>query len=78
MPAQWISVKVHPGANKDLLLGLAPGRFEAWVRAKPVTGQATAAVVTLLAKGLQLPAHKIRLVKGAVGRHKLFKVDPSA
>ena len=78
MPTQWISVKVHPGASKDLLLGLGPGRFEAWVRAKPVTGQATEAVVVLLAKGLQVPAHHIRLVKGAAGRHKLFRLATPA
>ena len=31
----WISVKVHPNAGKDVLVGVGPGRFEAWVKAKP-------------------------------------------
>ena len=78
MEPQWLSVKVHPGAGKDMLIGLGPGQFEAWVRAKPVSGNATEAVIALLAKGLEVPVRQIHLVKGHASRHKLFKLLPAA
>ena len=75
-----VSVKVHPHAGKDVLVSLGPGRFEAWVKAKPVDGQANEAIITLLAAHLQLPRAWVRLVKGRGGRHKLFRVlgEPGA
>lgn len=73
-----MSVKVHPGAGKDVLVGLGPNRFEAWVKAKPFDGRANEAVATMLARHLRVPSQAIRLVKGASGRHKLFRVLFSA
>ena len=74
MDHQWISVKVHPNAGKDVLVGLGPGRFEAWVKAKPMDGRANDAVVRLLAQALDAPPSCVRLVKGRSGRHKVFKI----
>ena len=75
MEPSWLSVKVHPNARRDALVSLGPGRFEAWVRAKPVQGDANEAVIRLLATNLQMRAEQIRLMKGRVGRHKVFKVN---
>ena len=75
MPIQWIMVRVHPRASKDVLVALGPGRFEAWVRAKPIEGQANDAVTTLLARMLQIPASRVRLVKGSRGTHKVFQIS---
>ena len=74
MPDQWLSVKVHPRAGKDVLVQMGPGRFEAWVRAKPLSGQANEAVRVLLARALQIAPGRLRLVKGWSGRHKVFRV----
>lgn len=74
MSTQWIMVRVHPRANKDVLIALGPGRFEAWVRAKPIEGQANSAVSTLLARTLQIAANRLRLVKGSRGTHKVFQI----
>ena len=74
MPDQWIMVRVHPRANKDVLVALSPGRFEAWVRAKPLEGQANVAVTALLARTLQIAVSRVRLVKGSRGTHKLFQL----
>jgi len=70
----WIRVKVHPNAGKDVLVSLGPGRFEAWVKSKPVEGMANTAVVRLLARCLQLSEDRIRLVKGHSSRVKMFKI----
>ena len=67
-------VKVRPNAGKEVLISTGPGRFEAWVKAKPLERRANDAVISLLARTLRIPAVSIRLVKGAHKRHKLFKV----
>ena len=74
METQWLSVKVHPDAAKDVLISVGPGRFEAWVKAKPVEGHANEAVTHLLVRTLRISQERLRLVKGALGRHKVFKV----
>jgi uncharacterized protein len=74
MQTQWISVLVHPGSTKDVLVQTAPGRLEAWVRAKPIQGEANQAVAALLCRTLRIPPAQLHLVKGGMGRRKLFKV----
>ena len=74
MQDTYLMVTVKPNAGKEVLITTGPGRFEAWVKAKPMEGHANDAVVTLLARSLRIPASSIRLVKGAHKRHKLFKV----
>ena len=41
METQYISVVVHPGSKKDVLVQTAPGRLEAWIRAKPTDTNST-------------------------------------
>jgi len=67
-------VKVHPNAGRDVLISMGPGRFEAWVRAKPVAGDANEAVTRLLVRYAHLPAGRIRLIKGRSGRQKVFRI----
>ena len=74
MPQESISIKVHPNAGKDVLVSMGPGRFEAWIRAKPIEGRANEAVLRLLAQGLRIPRERLRLVKGRMGRHKVFRI----
>ena len=74
METQWISVKVHPRAKKDMLISIGPARFEAWVRAKPLDGRANEAVVSLLVRSLRISPQRIQLVKGQVGHHKVLKI----
>jgi uncharacterized protein (TIGR00251 family) len=70
----WISVKVHPNAKKEVLVSLGANRYEAWVRAKPMEGRANDALINLLARSLQLPQGAFHLIKGAMTRHKVFRV----
>lgn len=71
---QYLTVKVHPNAGKDVLIGVAPGCFEAWVRAKPVQGDANEAVGRLLSGVLKIPRSRLKLIKGRAGRMKIFRV----
>ncbi len=70
----WVSAKVHPTARKDMLVSLAPGRVEVWVKAKPLEGQANDAVAQLLAAHWQVPRHQVQLMKGRLSPFKLFKI----
>jgi len=74
MDTSWLSVKVHPNAGKDVLVSTGPGRFEAWVKAKPVQGDANESIVSLIARAFKVSREQVRLVKGHHGRHKVFKV----
>ena len=74
MQDAWISVKVHPHAGKEVLVSLGPGRFEAWVKAKPIEGQANEAVAALIARTLRLPKAHLKLAKGGLGRRKVFRI----
>ena len=74
MDQRWISVKVHPNAGKDVLVGLGPSRFEAWLKAKPIEGRANEALISLLARSLQIPPQRLRLETGASGRHTVYTI----
>jgi len=74
MPEDYLSVQVHPKAGKEVLVRLAPGRYEAWVKARPFEGRANEAVAHLLARGLQISHERLRLIKGRAGRRKVFRV----
>ena len=67
-------IKVHPNAGKDVLVSTGPGRFEAWIKAKPVEGRANEAIAQLIARTLAVPASRVRLTKGRSGRHKVFRI----
>ena len=67
-------VKVHPNAGKDVLVSTGPGRFEAWIKAKPVEGRANEAVSALIARTFKIPLAQVRLTKGWSGRHKVFRI----
>ena len=70
----WITVKVHPNAGKDVLVSLGPGRFEAWVRGKPVMGRANQSLIELLVRTLGVSRDQLRLVKGGQARQKVFRI----
>ena len=70
----WLHVKVHPNAGKDVLISVGPGRFEAWIKAKPMEGRANQALTALLARSLQIHPNRLHLTKGRSGRHKVFRV----
>lgn len=74
MPGNYLFVKVHPGAKKDVLVQNSPSRFEAWVRTKPIEGRANDALLALLGRSLNVSTSKIKLVKGGVGRNKVFQI----
>lgn len=69
-----LAVRVTPGARVEVL-EISEGRLLAKVRAKPEDGKANAAVQELLAGALGIAPSRIRLLRGATSREKLFAVN---
>jgi uncharacterized protein YggU (UPF0235/DUF167 family) len=74
MGQQSLYVKVHPNAGTDVLVATAPDRAEAWVKAKPIDGQANDAVARLIARSFSVAPAQVKLVKGASGRRKVYRI----
>jgi len=70
-----LSVWVVPGASSDGIAGVADGRLKVRLRAPAREGAANRALVTLLARRLEVRPSEVRLVHGAGGRRKLVEVD---
>jgi len=71
----FIKVKVFPNSKKKEIVKKSEDSFEIKVKEKPIKGEANRAVVELLADYLSLPAGRIRLIKGAKQRNKIFKIN---
>jgi len=75
-----LAVKLTPGASADRIDGwdLDPeGRpvLKVRVRARPVEGQANAALILLLAKSLGVPRSTLSLMRGGQSRLKMIEVE---
>jgi uncharacterized protein len=69
-----LAVRVTPGARREGL-EIADGRLLAKVRVKPEDGKANAAVLDLLAAALGIAGSRLRLLRGATSREKLFQLE---
>lgn len=70
-----LSVVAHPGARSDRLECRADGDLHAYVRARPVEGQANAAIERLLSSSLGLKPRQVRIVGGATSKRKIVDID---
>jgi uncharacterized protein YggU (UPF0235/DUF167 family) len=68
-----LAVRVTPGTRSETL-EIAEGRLLAKVRAKPEDGKATAAVLELLARALEIGPSRLSLLRGATSREKLLQI----
>ncbi len=56
-----VKAKVFSGAKKPKIVKIEDGRFEVYVKAKPIKGQANREVVEVLAEYFQIELEKVRL-----------------
>lgn len=68
-----LAVRVTPGARTESL-EILNGRLIAKVRTSPEEGRANAAMLVLLSKALDMPTSRLRLLRGATSREKVFEV----
>ena len=69
-----LAVRVTPGSRSEAV-EIVDGRVLVKVRAAPENGKATEAVIGLLAQALDIAPSRIRLLRGATSREKLFAID---
>ncbi|MFA5050505.1 MAG: DUF167 domain-containing protein [Patescibacteria group bacterium] len=69
-----IKVKVFPNSKKENIVQKSKDGFEIKTKEKPERGQATKRVITMLAMHFNLPESKIRLIRGAKTRNKIFDI----
>ena len=74
------AVRLTPGASADRIDGWdvdAEGRpvLKVRVRARPIEGEANAALLKLLAKTLKLPKSAVALQRGGQSRLKMIEID---
>ncbi len=70
-----LAVRVIPGA-RTAGITIEGGCLLIKVHARPTDGEANDAVIKLLAKAIGIPVSRLRLLRGATGREKLFQVEP--
>jgi len=77
VPGARISVRVTPGARRNAVARDEGGAIRVHVTAPPEDGRATEACRILLAGALGIAPSRLRLVRGAASREKLFALDPA-
>jgi uncharacterized protein len=75
-----LPVRLIPGASADRIDGWdvdADGRpvLKVRVRARPVEGEANAALIKLLAKALGVPKSTVAIQRGSQSRTKILRID---
>lgn len=70
----YLKVKVFPNSKKQIIIKKSADSWEVKIKAKPEHGLANAEVKILLAEELNIPTNKIRLIKGARQRSKIYKI----
>lgn len=73
-PGARIAVRVTPRAARNAVTQDGD-LIRVSVTTAPQDGKANAAVIRLLAKSLGIAPSRLRLLRGAAGRDKLFAVD---
>ena len=71
-----ISVKIKPNSrHREEVVPNDDGSLTVYTKAPAVEGRANAAAAKLLAKHFGVAPSKVRLVRGATSKYKVFEVD---
>lgn len=70
-----IEIKLKPGSRSTQVVYNQENEFIIKIREKPVDGSANKAMIELLAKILNIPKSKIRLIKGQKSKTKVVIID---
>lgn len=74
VPGREVAVRVTPRASCNRIVPGDDG-LRVYVTAAPEDGKANAAVQKLLAKAMRVPKTRLRLIRGATARDKVFMLD---
>ena len=69
-----VKVRVFPKSKINEIIKKSENSFDVKVKEKPERGLANGAVIGVLASYFKIPTSRIRMVKGAKQRNKIFEV----
>jgi uncharacterized protein (TIGR00251 family) len=70
-----ISLRVHPSATKNEVVGFADGVLHMRVAAPPVKGKANKELIGFLSQLLNVGKSRIAIVRGHTARDKVIAID---
>ncbi|MFT5482364.1 MAG: hypothetical protein ACI9GW_001014 [Halieaceae bacterium] len=73
-PSVKITLKVIPGASRDVIGGWLGDALKVKVRTRPERGKANASVEKLLAKQLALTPAQVTICSGHTSQHKVVEI----
>ena len=71
----FISVRVHPNATSNGVMGFNDGVWQVKVSAPPVKGKANRELITFLSKVLGVGKSSLGIAKGHTSRNKVIAVE---
>jgi len=70
-----ISVRVHPNAARNKVVGVTDGVWQVRVSAPPVKGKANQALITFLSGLLGVGKSRIGIIRGHTTRNKVIAIS---
>jgi len=72
----YLKIKVRAGANRNEVSGiLEDGTIKINIAASPVKNKANKELISFLAKELELPRSKLKIIKGEKNKLKILKIS---
>jgi uncharacterized protein (TIGR00251 family) len=71
-----LSVKVHPKSRKQEIIEIGENAYKIHVLAPPSKGEANAEVCKLIARYLDIPVSRVKVLRGHKSRNKIISIDP--
>ena len=70
-----LQIKVIPNSSQDKIVGWLGARLKVKVRAQPVKGRATLAVLSFLSHQLEIDSGEIEIIRGQGSTNKILEVS---
>lgn len=71
-----VSVRIKPNSrHREEVVPNDDGSLTIYTKAPAIEGRANAAAIKLLAKHFKVAPSKVKLVRGATSKYKIFEID---
>lgn len=71
-----ISVRIKPNSrHREEVVKNDDDTLTVYIKAPAIEGRANAAAIKLLAKHFRVASSKVKLVRGATSKYKIFEID---
>jgi hypothetical protein len=71
-----VSVRIKPNSrHREEVVPNDDGSLTIYTKAPAIEGRANAAAIKLLAKHFKVAPSKVKLVRGAASKYKIFEID---